>query len=95
MPRKGTQQQHAGRVDIPSDYPSLLADIKQRIRTARVRAALSANAELIRLYWDIGRTIEARQRQGGGVRRSFPAWPATSITKSPTSRGSPSGTSSG
>jgi len=50
---------------MPADYPSLLADIKQRIRTAQVRAAFSANAELIRLYWDIGRALEARQQQEG------------------------------
>ncbi|MBM4023825.1 MAG: DUF1016 domain-containing protein [Planctomycetes bacterium] len=53
------------RTDVPADYPSLLTNIKQRIRTAQVRAAFSANAELIRLYWDIGQAIEARQRQKG------------------------------
>jgi predicted nuclease of restriction endonuclease-like (RecB) superfamily len=47
------------------DYPSLLEDIKQRIRTAQVRATLSAKAELIRLYWEIGRAIAGRQRQEG------------------------------
>ena len=65
MPRKQTSKQHLSRTDMPTDYPSLLADIKQRIRTAQVRAALSANAELVRLYWDIGQVIEARQRQEG------------------------------
>jgi len=50
---------------LPADYPSLLENIKQRIRTAQVRATLSANAELIRLYWDIGRAIAGRQRQEG------------------------------
>ncbi|MBP7441251.1 MAG: DUF1016 domain-containing protein, partial [Acidovorax sp.] len=38
-------------------YASLLADIKQRVRQAQVRAMLSVNAELIRLYWGIGQTI--------------------------------------
>jgi predicted nuclease of restriction endonuclease-like (RecB) superfamily len=65
MPRKQTDGQHANRTDLPADYPSLLANIKQRIRTAQVRASLSANAELIRLYWDIGRAIAERQRQEG------------------------------
>ncbi len=55
------------RTGLPADYPSLLANIKQRIRTAQVRAAFSANAELIRLYWDIGRAIAQQQhRQGWG-----------------------------
>lgn len=65
MPRKQTDGQHANRADLPVDYPSLLANIKQRIRTAQVRASLSANAELICLYWDIGRAIAERQRQEG------------------------------
>ena len=67
MPRKQTNEQHLSRTGVPADYASLLADIKQRIRTAQVRAMFSANAELIRLYWDIGRVIAQRQRgQGWG-----------------------------
>ncbi len=50
---------------VPGDYPSLLANIKQRIRAAQVRATLYANAELIRLYWDIGRVITQRQERRG------------------------------
>jgi predicted nuclease of restriction endonuclease-like (RecB) superfamily len=50
---------------LPTDYPALLDGIKQRIRTAQVRAALSANAQLIALYWDIGRAIHERQQQEG------------------------------
>jgi hypothetical protein len=55
------------RPEVPADCPSLLANIKQRIRVAQVRATFSANAELIRLYWSIGRAIVQRQqRQGWG-----------------------------
>ena len=32
-------------------YQTLLADLKQRIRTAQVRAALAVNRELVLLYW--------------------------------------------
>jgi predicted nuclease of restriction endonuclease-like (RecB) superfamily len=46
-------------------YGTLLADIKIRIRHAQNRAALAVNAELVRLYWDIGRLILARQQQEG------------------------------
>ena len=49
----------------PQGYASLLADIKQRVRQAQVRAMLSVNAELIRLYWGIGQMIHERQRQEG------------------------------
>ncbi len=37
-----------------------LADLKERIRRARGKAALSANRELILLYWEIGRMILER-----------------------------------
>jgi len=50
---------------LPGDYPSLLENVKQRIRTAQVRATLGANAELIRLYWDIRRAIAQRQELRG------------------------------
>jgi len=47
---------------IPTDYPALLGDIKQRIRAAQYEALKAVNKELIALYWDIGRMIVERQR---------------------------------
>lgn len=46
-------------------YRSLLSEIKIRLRQAQHRAALSANAEMIAMYWDIGRLIAARQKEEG------------------------------
>ena len=46
-------------------YRDLLGDIKTRVRQGQHRAALSANAEMIALYWDIGRLIAARQEKEG------------------------------
>ena len=46
-------------------YRELLADIKGRVRHAQHKAALSANAEMILLYWDIGRMIAGRQEAEG------------------------------
>ncbi len=48
-----------------TDYAALLVDIKQRIRQSQTRAMLAVNAELIRLYWDIGRIIAAQQSLKG------------------------------
>ncbi|HKZ17875.1 MAG TPA: DUF1016 N-terminal domain-containing protein [Geobacteraceae bacterium] len=49
-------------------YTDLLGDIKARIRQAQVKAALSVNAEMILMYWDIGRMILQRQeREGWGA----------------------------
>src|SRR5256885_16651771 len=50
---------------LPADYPALLADIKQRVRHAQTHAMLAVNAELIRLYWDIGALIDQRQKREG------------------------------
>jgi len=49
----------------PKDYETFLLDLKSRIRTAQVRAALAVNRELVLLYWQIGRDILARQQQQG------------------------------
>lgn len=46
-------------------YHGLLSDIKNRVRQAQHRAALSANAEMILMYWDVGRMIAARQKEEG------------------------------
>jgi len=50
---------------LPFAYAELLGNIKQRVRHAQTRAVLAVNAELIRLYWDIGALIDSRQQQEG------------------------------
>ncbi len=47
------------------DYQSLLTDVKSKIRTAQVKAALSVNAEMIRLYWEVGKAIKKIQNKKG------------------------------
>lgn len=42
-------------------YDAFLTDLKERIRTAQVKAALSVNRELIDLYYDLGRRIVEQQ----------------------------------
>ena len=50
-------------------YQVLLRELKARIRTARLQAALAVNEELILLYWSTGREILERQaREGWGSR---------------------------
>ncbi len=48
-----------------SGYAPFLSAVKNRIRAAQVKATLAANAELIHLYWDIGRAIAAMQAKEG------------------------------
>ncbi|HWQ20001.1 MAG TPA: DUF1016 N-terminal domain-containing protein [Methanotrichaceae archaeon] len=50
---------------LTGDYQELLDGLKNRIRNARVRAALSVNRELVLLYWQIGQAILERQAQDG------------------------------
>ena len=58
-----------GRGELPAEYATLLGEIKERIRTERVRVVLAANQVMVLLYWDIGKAILARQeREGWGAR---------------------------
>ena len=54
---------------LPKDYAQWLSDLKARIYQAQQRATLSVNRELIKLYWQIGKDILARQgAQGWGAK---------------------------
>ena len=68
---------------MPADYVQWLADIKNWVLTARHKAVLAVNAELVSLYWHIGRDILQRQaaqgwgskvidRLGRDLREAFP-----------------------
>jgi predicted nuclease of restriction endonuclease-like (RecB) superfamily len=50
-------------------YDRFVDGIKQRIRVAQIKAAISANRELILLYWDIGRAIVDAQKDKGYGKR--------------------------
>jgi predicted nuclease of restriction endonuclease-like (RecB) superfamily len=62
------------------EYSKTLADLKNHIQEAQPKAAVSVNRELIRLYWQIGKTISIKERQGG--------WGAKVISKLSTDLGS-------
>jgi len=56
-------------VGLPTEYPRLLEDLKQRIGQERLRVTLAANAAMVLLYWDIGQAILQRQeREGWGAK---------------------------
>ena len=65
------------------DYAQLLAEVKERVRSAQYAALKAVNTELVGLYWDLGRMIVDRQEQAGwgksvverlsqDLRREFP-----------------------
>ena len=45
------------------DYKAFIQDIKQRVQSAQIKAAVSVNQELLRLYWDLAERIVAKQRE--------------------------------
>jgi len=57
------------RGDVPETYAAVLGEIKDRIRTERLRIVMAANAAMVLLYWDIGKAILQRQeREGWGAK---------------------------
>ncbi len=68
---------------LPTGYAELLVELKTRVRSAQLKAAISVNSEMIQLYWDIGRAIVERQEMakwgskvveqiGEDLQREFP-----------------------
>lgn len=47
------------------DYAQTLLDLKKQIQQAQIKATLSANKELIKLYWNIGKTVAEKQQKNG------------------------------
>jgi predicted nuclease of restriction endonuclease-like (RecB) superfamily len=61
-----------GRLLGAKDYRDLLREVRARILSARTRAALSVNRELVLLYWQIGRLLLARESQLGWGAKVIP-----------------------
>jgi predicted nuclease of restriction endonuclease-like (RecB) superfamily len=49
----------------PTSYISVLNELKEKIRNARLKATLSVNLELLRIYWEIGKSILQQQEAEG------------------------------
>ncbi|MEQ1825326.1 MAG: PDDEXK nuclease domain-containing protein [Pirellula sp.] len=63
---KKKQQPNLAKSDtLPTSFSKLLGEVKLRIQSAQMRAMTAVNAELVRLYWDIGRMIDERQQAEG------------------------------
>ncbi len=46
-----------------NDYRSFIQDVKQRIQSAQIKAAISVNQALLQLYWDLAEQIVLKQQQ--------------------------------
>lgn len=65
--------QNAKKKHLPLSYKTLLKEIKNKVKSSQLKAALSVNRELINLYWEIGRSIQSKQKEEG--------WGAKTIAK--------------
>lgn len=48
---------------IPVNYQDVVAGLKEKIRTARLKVAVAANIELLKIFWEIGTTIISEQKK--------------------------------
>jgi predicted nuclease of restriction endonuclease-like (RecB) superfamily len=48
-----------------NDYKLWLTDIKSKIRSSQIKAALAVNAELINFYWELGKMISEKENIWG------------------------------
>lgn len=46
-------------------YSEILGSLREKINQARLRAVLAVNAELLGMYWEIGRVIAANESEAG------------------------------
>ena len=58
---KSDNQKAGDSLRLDKEYITLLNDLKNKIYSARLKAALAVNQEVIALYWYIGRQIIKKQ----------------------------------
>ena len=46
-----------------SEYKKLLSDLKEKVRSSQLKAAVKVNYELLDLYWNLGKEIVEKQKQ--------------------------------
>ena len=56
---------------VNGEYSILLTTLKEKIRNAQVKAALSVNSELIQLYWEMGKEIAIKQENEGWGKKTI------------------------
>ena len=45
------------------EYKNWLQELKQRIRSSQIKAAVKVNTELIELYWSLGHEIVEKEKE--------------------------------
>jgi predicted nuclease of restriction endonuclease-like (RecB) superfamily len=60
-----TQSIEQAQTIVSKEYKIFLKEIKERILSSQVKAALAVNQELLTLYWEIGSKIYLKQKSEG------------------------------
>jgi hypothetical protein len=47
----------AHNLSIDKQYKKWIVELKDKIQTAQIKAAIAVNRELLNLYWDLGKEI--------------------------------------
>lgn len=50
---------------IPQEYKVWLSELKSKIRSSQIKAAVTVNAALILFYWELGQMISEKQTRWG------------------------------
>jgi predicted nuclease of restriction endonuclease-like (RecB) superfamily len=50
---------------LTKEYKGLLKEIKEKVQSSQLKAAQAVNTELVKLYWEIGRAVNERQKSEG------------------------------
>jgi predicted nuclease of restriction endonuclease-like (RecB) superfamily len=48
---------------LSTDYKSLISELKLKIRSTQIKAAIAVNSTLIQFYWELGKMISEKQSQ--------------------------------
>jgi len=49
-----------------NNYKNWIVEVKQKIRSSRIKAAIAVNSALIEFYWDLGKMISEKENVWGG-----------------------------
>lgn len=63
--KKTADNTNKTKIPVENEYAAALAYLKQQIQEARLKAVMAVNAEMIRVYWNIGKTISDKESKGG------------------------------
>ena len=69
------------------EYKQWLQQLKSRIRSAQIKAALKVNTELIELYWSLGKEIVQKEKEAQWGERLIPQLSKDLLSEFPEMKG--------